>query len=232
MAETTGADELSAARQRVSAAQAEVRAAEAGLLGADAGNLVEIRSPVSGQVLRVQEKSERVVPGGAPLLAIGDPRRFEVVMDVLSTEAVKVRPGMAMALDQWGGPGQLKARVRTVEPGAFTKISALGVEEQRVNIVADLLDPPGPLGDGYRVEGRVTVAEKADALKVPTSSLFRAGDRWELFVVDGNHARKRTVETGLRNPVETEILQGLEAGATVVRHPPNALADGMRIVAR
>lgn len=232
VAETTGADELSAARQRVSAAQAEVRAAEAGLLGADAGNLVEIRSPVSGQVLRVQEKSERVVAGGAPLLAIGDPRRFEVVMDVLSTEAVKVRPGMAMALDQWGGPGQLKARVRTVEPGAFTKISALGVEEQRVNIVADLLDPPGPLGDGYRVEGRVTVAEKADALKVPTSSLFRAGDRWELFVVDGNRARKRTVETGLRNPAETEILQGLEAGATVVRHPPNALADGMRIVAR
>jgi len=228
--ETALKNDAAAADFQMESARAETRAARAALRVTAAGAPVEVRSPVAGQVLRVSEQSERVVAAGAPLLTIGDSSRYEIVLDLLTTEAVKVRPGMTMRLENWGGDQALQARVRLVEPSAFTKVSALGVEEQRVNVIADFVDPPGPLGDGYRVEGRVVVSERADVLKVPASSLFRHGAGWSVFVVDRGRSVLRAVEVGQRNAQEAEIVAGLDAGAVVIRHPSNALDDGGRVI--
>jgi HlyD family secretion protein len=177
----------------------------------------------------VLEKSERVVEAGTPLLIIGDPSNLEVVLDVLSTEAVKVQPGMPVILEGWGGNQSLRAQVRVVEPFAFTKVSALGVEEQRVNIIADFIDPPGPLGDGYRVEGRIVIWEQSKVLKIPASSLFRVGTDWSVFIVENGRAQRRQVEVGHRSTLEVEIINGLRAGEQVIRHPSNQLREGIRI---
>jgi HlyD family secretion protein len=193
------------------------------------GGAVAVRSPVAGRILRITEKSERVVAAGAPLLTLGDPQKLEIVVDVLSQDAVKVRPGMDMLIEGWGGGRTLHARVRTVEPYAFTKVSALGVEEQRVNIVGDFVDPPGPLGDGYRVEARIVAWRADQVLKVPVSALFRQGEAWAVFVVEGGRARLRMVEPGQRGAQEAEIRSGLREGETVVRHPANELKDGARV---
>ena len=190
---------------------------------------IPVRSPVEGKVLRIPDKSERVVTPGAPLLVVGDPSQLEVVIDLLSTEAVKVKPGMPVLLEGWGGDRPLQARVRVVEPLAFTKVSALGVEEQRVNVIADFVDPPGPLGDAYRVEARVVLWSGDDVLKVPVSALFRRGENWNVFVIDGARARRREVEIGHRGALEVEIAKGLSAGEQVVRHPSNDVADGRRV---
>lgn len=233
VAETTSQNEARAARFRADSAAAEARAVRAGLLALQpdkAGALVEVPAPVAGSVLRVLEKSERVVAAGTPLLVLGDPSRYEVVIDVLSTDAVNVRPGMRMLLTGWGGSKTLEARVRTVEPAAFTKVSALGVEEQRVNVVADFVDPPGPLGDAYRVDGHVVLWEAADALKLPAPAVFRHGDGWAVFVAENGRARLREIRTGQRNAAEVEVLDGIAAGTRVVKHPPNALRDGMAVV--
>jgi HlyD family secretion protein len=221
VAEATRTKELSAAQFRARAAAADVQQARAGLLaletanGKDA-NLVFVRSPVTGQVLRIVEKSERVVTAGAPLLTVGDPALLEVVVDVLSTDAVKIKPGMPVWLEDWGGERSLRAQVRTVEPSAFTKISALGVEEQRVNVVADFVDSPNPLGDGYRVEVRIVVWERDAVLKIPTSALFRRGQQWSVFTVENGKAWLRMVEVGQRNALEAEILSGLSAGDEII----------------
>jgi HlyD family secretion protein len=180
-------------------------------------------------VLRIPDKSERVVASGAPLVVVGDPSQLEVVIDLLSTEAVKVKPGMPVLLEAWGGEHPLQARVRVVEPLAFTKVSALGVEEQRVNVIADFVDPPGPLGDAYRVEARVVLWIGDDVLKVPVSAVFRRGDNWCVFVVEGRRARRRDVELGHRGQLEVEILAGVKAGERVVRHPSNEVEDGRRV---
>lgn len=224
---------LDAARYRARASAAEVRAAEASLValranGAAGRALIEIKAPAAGEVLRVHEKSERVLASGAPIVTLGNPARFEVVLDYLTTDAVRIKPGMTVLLDNWGG-GILKARVRLVEPGAFTKVSALGVVEQRTNVIADFLDPPGPLNDGYRVDGRVVIWEAEDALKVPVASLFRLGGEWAVFVVDGARVRSRPVRIGQRNALEAQVLEGLSAGELVVRHPPNDLSAGARV---
>lgn len=233
VAEATRANELEAARYRAQSAAADVQVARAGLTAIDAarapGAVLQLRAPVAGRVLRVLEKSERVIGVGTPILVIGDPSRYEIVLDVLSTEAVKVRPGMPVLIEGWGGALPIHARVRLVEPAAFTKVSALGVEEQRVNVIADFVDSPGPLGDGYRVEGRIVIWEKADALKLPTSSLFRTAAGWAVFTVEEGRARRRSVDIGQRNALEAQILGGLAAGAVVVRHPPNRLEDGARV---
>jgi HlyD family secretion protein len=229
IAETTKNNQTEAARFHARSAAADVRAARAVLQVSAVSPLIEVLAPVAGSVLRINEKSERVVAAGTPLLVIGDPGKYEVVIDVLSSEAVKIRRGMTMMLENWGGGSVLRARVRTVEPSAFTKVSALGVEEQRVNVVADFVDPPGPLGDGYRVEGRIVVWEKDQVLKVPASSLFRAGSGWALFEVRDGRALRREVEVGQRNAVEAEVLRGLDADVMVVRHPANALHDGARV---
>ncbi|MFZ5557603.1 MAG: efflux RND transporter periplasmic adaptor subunit [Pseudomonadota bacterium] len=237
VAETAAAKDLDAARFRARSAAADVRIAEAGLVALraqDAGGpvIIDIPAPVTGQVLQIPDRSERVLVAGAPIMTLGDPVRFEIVVDYLTTDAVRIQPGMTMLLANWGGGETLKARVRVVEPGAFTKISALGVEEQRTNVVADFVDPPGPLNDGYRVESRVVVWESASALKVPVASLFRVGDDWAVFVVEADRARRRIVSIAHRNAVEAEVVRGLEEGARVVRHPPNELEDGARVEPR
>jgi HlyD family secretion protein len=237
IAETAAARELDAALYHARAATAEVDAARAGLValraaGSGGGpSLLALRAPVGGQVLRVHEKSERVVLAGTPVVTIGDLSRLEVVVDYLTTDAVRIRPGMTMLLENWGGPGALRARVRVVEPGAFIKVSALGVEERRTNVVADFVDPPGLLRDGYRVDGQVVMWESERTLKVPVASLFRLGEGWAVFVVEDDRARRRVVTVGQRNTLEAEVLAGLEEGQRVVRHPPRGLDDGDAVVA-
>ena len=242
-----------AARFRVEAAASEVAVAKAALLAgeedtADERRRISLRAPVDGRVLRVLEQSERVVPAGTPILEIGDASRLELVIEVLSTDAVRVRPGMPVNLAGWGGEGTLPAVVRTVEPAAFTKVSALGVEEQRVRVIADLGGPPGPLGDGYRVEARIVTWSSDSVLKVPASACFRraagAGREsasgsvpgesrdWAVFTVAEGRARLRSLVPGHRTAAEVEVLEGLAAGERVVLHPSNELRDGMRVSTR
>ena len=236
-AESIARNELEAARFKAQAAASEVNVAKAGLIAIEseqggAGRLVSLRSPIRGRVLRVIEKSERVVTSGTPIITVGDPRKLEVVVDLLSTDAVKVKPGAPMLLENWGGEAPIRARVRIVEPSAFTKVSALGIEEQRTNVVADFVDPPGPLGDGYRVEARIIIWEAESVLKVPSSALFRHGDGWSVFVVESGKAVRREVEIGHRSQFEAEMLKGIEEGAQVVLHPTNQISDGSRVESR
>jgi HlyD family secretion protein len=234
-AEQRAANTVTAAKYRARAATAQLREARAALMAADpgqdggGGRTISLRVPRSGPVLRVLEKSERVVAAGTPLLLIGDPRKLEVVVDVLSGDAVRVPPNAEVELDEWGGAQPLKGRVRVVEPYAFTKISALGIEEQRVNIIVDITDPPGRLGDGYRVMAKIVTWSKESVEKIPISALFRKGESWCTFVVDQGKARRRTIAIGHRNQEEAEILDGLGAGETVVLHPSNQLDEGMRV---
>jgi HlyD family secretion protein len=145
---------------------------------------------------------------------------------------VKVQSGAAVAVENWGGDESVRARVRTVEPFGFTKTSALGIEEQRVNVIVDLIDRPRDLGDGYRVDVRIVVWENSDVLKIPASALFRNGDTWNVFVVDGGVARLRQVQVGHRNALEAEIKDGLHEGDEVVLHPSNDINDGVAITRR
>ncbi len=224
----------SAAAARQAAASSELAAARAALLalpGHGAGATVRLTAPVAGRVLRVMEKSEHTVAPGTAVMVIGDPARLEVVADVLSSDAVRIRPGAPASLEDWGGPPRA-ARVRLVEPYAFTKVSALGIEEQRVNVVLDPVDALDGLGDGYRVEARIVTWSAPDALKVPASAVFRHGEGWAVFVLDGARIRLVPVEAAERNAREVRIAAGLDAGAVVVRFPSNELADGARVRVR
>ena len=162
-------------------------------------------------------------------MTIGDPHALEVVADFLSTDAVRVRPGMQASLTAWGGGEVIGARVRLVEPAAFTKVSALGVEEQRVNVVLDMTETPAGLGDGYRVDVSVLVAQAPDVPKVPASAVFRSGDRHAVFVVSAGRANRREIAIGLVNRDEAEVREGLSVGELVVRYPTSALRDGVRV---
>lgn len=233
-AETISKNELESARFKAQAAASEVNVAKAGLIAIEseqggASRPLNLRSPVRGRVLRVIEKSERVVTSGTPIITVGDPRKLEVVVDLLSTDAVKVKPGAPMLLENWGGEAPIRARVRIVEPSAFTKVSALGIEEQRANVVADFVDPPGPLGDGYRVEARIIIWEAESVLKVPSSALFRHGDGWSVFVVENGKAIRHEVEIGHRSQFEAEVLSGIDEGAAVIVHPTNQIDDGAKV---
>lgn len=233
-AEQLAAATLAAAEYRSKAAAAQLQEARAALLSAEpdlagGGRIIALKVPKSGPVLRVLEKSERVVAAGTPLLLIGDPARLEIVVDVLSGDAVKVRSGADVILDEWGGAVALKARVRIVEPYAFTKVSSLGIEEQRVNVIADFIDPPSGLGDGYRIMAKIITWSGRDVLKVPVSGLFRQGEIWCVFVVEQGRAARRTVTVGHRNQSEAEILGGLAKGDMIVLHPPSQLNNGMRV---
>jgi HlyD family secretion protein len=235
--EMVSKNELAGARFKAEAAASDIRAAKAGLIAVEsdqkgAAKLVSLRSPARGRVLRVIEKSERVVSAGAPIITVGDPRKLEVVVDLLSTDAVKVKPGATVILEGWGSDTPLRAQVRTVEPSAFTKVSALGVEEQRTNIVADFVDPPGPLGDGYRVTASIIIWESENVLKAPASALFRHEDRWSVFVIEGGKATRRDVEIGHRSQLEVEVLSGIEPGSAVILHPTNQIVDGARVEER
>lgn len=235
----TAESDLEAASFHDRAAAYDVESARAALLesrlgGPAGGKAVELRSPVTGRVLRVCQECEKVVSAGAELVEIGDPGDLEVVVDVLSSDAVKIRPGAPMLLDPRegvaeGGGQVLLARVRVVEPSGFTKVSPLGVEEQRVDVVGDLAGPPGHLGDRYRVEARIVLWEATETLKVPAGALFRDSGGWSVFTVEDGRARLRAVKAGHRNPDEVEILAGLEPGAVVILHPSDAVADGVRV---
>jgi len=196
---------------------------------------LEILSPINGTVLRVPQESTTIVSPGTPLLELGDPTDLEVQVDVLSTDAVRVMPGATVFLERWGGDSSLNGNVRLVEPSAFTKISALGVEEQRVNVIIDLVDPPEvrrTLGDGFRVEARIVVWQSDSILKVPSGALFRDGDQWAVFAVEGNVAHIRQVDLGQQNDVEAEVLSGLSADDQVILHPSDKIQDQTEIVAR
>lgn len=231
-------------------AQASLQEVSADQLGetADGGGRVAggdrrltLHSPITGTVLRVFEENTRTLAAGTPILEVGNTAALEVVADYLSQDAVKVRPGMEVLVGGWGGeaaPGEehtLRGQVRVVEPGGFTKTSALGVEEQRVNII---VDPAGDdagwaaLGDGYRVELRIVLVEEADLLIVPMGAVFREGEAWMVFVDEGGIARKRAIEIGIRNGLEAEVVGGLEAGEHVVLYPSTLVADGTRIAPR
>ncbi|NOZ40735.1 MAG: HlyD family efflux transporter periplasmic adaptor subunit [Planctomycetes bacterium] len=194
-----------------------------------------IRSPIDGRVLRVFQESTAVVSSGTPLLELGDPTDLEVEIDVLSRDAVKIHAGALVLLEHWGGEKTLQGRVRLVEPSAFTKISTLGVEEQRVNAIVDLVDPPQDrtaLGDGFRVEARIIVSEATDVIKTPTSALFRVGDEWAVFRVVDGVAQQTVIVLGRQNGLEAEVFYGLSAGDQVVVHPGDDVADGTTVRAR
>ncbi len=220
--------ELQQARSRL------ISPAEARRSGA-ACDCIDITAPVSGRILRVLHESEGVVQAGDPLAEIGDPLDLEVVADFLSEDAVKIRSGQAVILDEWGGPETLAGTVRRVEPFGFTKVSALGIEEQRVNVVIDLADPRerwSRLGHGFRVEVRVVLWQGEDVLALPLTALFRNGGDWHVFAFEDGRARLRAVEVGQRTGLEAEILSGLNDGARVVLHPSEQIVEGVRLAAR
>lgn len=233
VAERSRAAEAKAARSRAVAAEYEVQAANAALTAVrERAPTLRVASPVAGRILRVVEKSERVVQPGTVLVTVGDPSALEVIVDVLSSDAVRIRPGMRMLLTGWGGPQPAEATVRLVEPAAFKKISALGVEEQRVYVVGDFKSVPEGLGDAFRVDARIVVAEREGVLRVPVGALFRRGDRWAAFVVSGGRLELRLLELGLRGAREAEVVSGLAEGDEVVLYPGNALAEGSRVRTR
>ena len=229
LAVTSREQELVAAEARSDATQHEVEVARAAYLGASGGSRLVVRSPVGGRVLRVVEESERVVPVGAALIEVGNPARLEIVADFLSSDAVRIAAGDTALTQGWGDTVELRARVRLVELSGFTKISALGVEEQRVNVIADFLDPPGRLGDRYRVEVRVIVARGEGVLLVPVAALFREQDEWRVFVVTNGRAEKRGVTLGLRGTTQAEVTSGLADGDVVIRFPGDRVEGGVRV---
>jgi HlyD family secretion protein len=233
------ADDVQHARAAVATAQHELVAAQAVLVNANADSLggapVLVRAPIDGVVLQRLHESEAVVPTGEPLIELADPADLEIVSDYLSTDAVQMRPGMAVGIDRWGGGAPLHGRVRLVEPHGFLKVSALGVEEQRVNVVVAFDDARNAwqaLGDGYRVETHVVLWETADALKVPSSALFRQGSGWAVFVDEDGRARLRSVEIGKQSGFDAQVLGGLTEHEQVLAHPSDAVTDGVRIAPR
>lgn len=198
----------------------------------DAGTQFRIVAPIDGAVLRVLRESAGFVAAGTPLLEIGDSTDLEVEVDVLSEDAVRIAPGARVLIEDWGGPRPIEARVRLVEPSAFTKISALGVEEQRVNIIIDFAEPMEglpPLGDGYRVQARIVIDEAADVLLVPTGALFRHGGAWAAFVLANDRAARHELKIGRRNDTVAEVLSGLAAGDRVVLYPSDRVVDGVKL---
>jgi len=229
---------LAAASSAVRAARAELARARAALGhspsedGRKSARAVAVKSPVKGRVLKLHRESEGTVLAGEPLADIGDTASLEVSSEVLSSDAVSITPGSKVFFERWGGAAVLEGKVRSVEPAAFTKISSLGVEEQRVVVISEMTSAPEDwqrLGDGYRVEARFVVWESKKALKVPASAVFRAGDSKAVFVVALGRALKRPVKVGQMNGVEAEVTEGLSEGEEVVIHPDDALRDGAKV---
>ena len=219
------------ARFELEAAQAAVRYSAAKAAD-ETPETVSIRAPVQGSVLKIHHKSEGVVNAGESLLEIGDPLSLEVEVDVLSRDAVRIKPAMKVTFERWGGEGLLEGIVRTIEPVGFTKVSALGVEEQRVLVIVDLTSPSEQwvrLGDGYRVETNFILWQGDAVLQVPSSALFRYADDWAVFVVVDDLAELKQVKVGHRSGLAAEILSGLEEGDLVVTHPGDNVEDGARV---
>ena len=236
MRQETGAQEARAAEFAFQVAEFELQQAHTvvsrGQPGGAGAEPLVLTSPVSGRILRVLQESARVVPAGFALMEVGDPTDLEVRIEVLSRDGVAVVPGARVMLEQWGGPVPLIARIRHVEPSAFTKISALGVEEQRVYAIADFSDPPErrlTLGDNYRVEARIVTWENPAALRAPAGALFQRSGAWQAYVNAAGAARLRAVKVGRSNGVETEILDGLREAEQVVVYPGDKVSDGTRV---
>jgi HlyD family secretion protein len=202
---------------------------------ARSGCCVAVMSPVDGRILRILHESAGVVSAGEPLIEVGNPEDLEVVVDLLSTDAVRVRAGDPVLIEDWGGDGVLPGRVQRVEPTGFTKVSALGIEEQRVTTIIDFTGPPETwkrLGHGYRVEVRIVIWEDDKVLRVPVGALFRDGNDWAVFTAANGQAQKRIVRIGHRNAVDAEVLDGLKEGDRVIMHPSDQIAQGTQIVGR
>lgn len=247
LAMRSAAAQVRTAEAAVKAREAELENAKARLItpmeakaaaanAEEAPGILSVLAPVSGRILRVLQESETIVAAGTPLVEIGDPGSdLEILAEYLSTDAVKISRGDRVIIDKWGGETPLAGVVARVEPFGFTKYSALGVEEQRVNVVIDFVSPPEQrkgLGHGFRVETRVVVWEDKSALTVPSSALFRNGGEWSVFAIESGRARHRPVEVGHNNGVEAEILSGIEAGERVILYPGAELADGVRVTQR
>jgi len=229
---------LESASFAVEIARFETIAAEAALkysaaqLAGEEPEIVQVHAPVNGRVFRIHHRSEGVLARGEPLIDIGDPRSLEIVVEVLSRDAVRINPETRVLLTRWGGDETLDGVVRTIEPVGFTKVSALGVEEQRVYIIVDITSPYEiwqRLGDGYRVETAFILWEEDDVLQLPSSALFRRGQDWSVYVVNNERAELRTVEPGQRSGMFTQILSGLTEGEEVINHPGDNLEPGKRI---
>jgi HlyD family secretion protein len=195
---------------------------------------MQIIAPVSGFILNVYEENSRIVAAGAPIMEVGDPTDMEAEIELLSSDAVGVQPGASVSIEQWGGDKPLRGKVMLVEPGGYTKISALGVEEQRVKVRTDFIDPLPPgkfLGDRYRVEARIITWHSDSALQLPTGALFRRGGDWMTYLVESGKARLTKVEVLHNNGSAAEVIGGLKQGQTVIVHPPDAVADGMPVAA-
>ncbi len=224
--------QLAAARSAAESAGFQVEEARAALLVYNGGVSTlptAMISPADGRVLRVLEQSEKVVATGTPLLEIGYPPRLEIVADFLTRDAVRIQPGMSALITDWGGSRDIPARVRVVEPGGFTKISALGVEEQRVNVICDPLDTTDGLADGYHVNVRVILWQSEEALRVPSSAVFRYAREWAVFALQKGRARRMVVKIGHRGETAWEVQSGLEPGDQVLVHPSAEVDDGVRV---
>ncbi len=220
--------------RRVADQELQVARAALSSVQGSGGRAFTVRSPVAGRVLRVREASESTVALGTPLLEVGDTAQLEVVAELLTTDALQAAPGSAVRIERWGGPGTLEGRVRQVEPAAFTKVSALGVEEQRVNVLIDISSPHATwaaLGDGFRVAVRIVTRTVADAVQVPTSAVFPLpeGGGHGVFLVDGGRARQVPVTLGARSGNAAWIREGLQSGQTVIVYPPATVGDGVRV---
>ena len=225
-------NDLAQAEASRAAAVADVEASRAALGrgGPGAATPVVVTAPVRGTVLRVLRDDAGPVVAGTPLIELGDLGALEAVVDVLSSDAARLRVGAAAAITEWGGDRPLAGRVRAIEPSAFTRISALGIEEQRVNVIVAIDAPPAVLGDGFRVEIRMVVWRGDHVLAVPASALFRARARWAVYVVRAGRARLQPIEIGQRAPSEVEVVSGLVEGDVVILHPGDRIADQVRVL--
>ena len=198
----------------------------------DAVEPFEIHAPIFGKILKVFQESATVVNVGTPILELGDPKNLEIEIDVLSTDAVRIKPGAEITIDHWGGESPLVGNVRVIEPAAFTKISSLGVEEQRVNIIADFSEPPerlATLGDGYRVEARITISELNNTLLIPNSALFRYRRQWQVMKIVDDTAVMQPVKIGLQNETQTQVIKGLSQGDDVIVYPSDEVQSGTTV---
>ena len=231
------AEEVNSAEFANQVAEHEIEVVRATLRRFSGGQTDEfaVTSPARGRVLKVLHESAGIVQAGTPLLEIGDPAALEIVSDVLTGDAVHIQPAAPVTIERWGGDSPLVGHVRYVEPSAFTRLSALGIEEQRVNVIIDLEDPHekwAALGDGYRVETRIVIWQSSDVRTIPSSAAFRQGDAWSVFVVEDNVARRRAVQIGKRNEADFEVRGGLEDGTVVILHPSDRVTEGQRVAAR
>lgn len=238
---TLNEKELDSAKQEVHVAEHDLDVARAALMqvrnpsAISSGKNWPVRSPVSGRVLKVVQQNETVVNVGTPLLELGNARELEAVVDVLTSDAVRIKPGAKVLFERWGGAENLEGRVRLIEPSAFTKISALGVEEQRVNVIIDITSPPEKwqaVGDGYRVEARIVIDRRADATLVPVSALFRDGEQWAVFALAQSRAVKRNVQLGPRSGLAAVVEQGLQPGEIIIIYPGDAIKDNAKVKVR